>query len=70
MYENIVDDDIFRKDLLRIIAFCIRRVADRKKHYFEVDFHEEGLANLLLRELVERPEVKTYAKQVIRSTLL
>ena len=40
MYENIVDDDIFRKDLLRIIVFCIRRVASRKKHYFEIDFQE------------------------------
>ena len=70
MYENIVDDDLLRKDLLRIIVFCIRRVANRKKHYFEIDFQEEGLPNLLLREIVERIEVKTYAKQVIKNTLL
>ena len=49
MYENIVDDDIFRKDLLRIVVFCIRRIFLGKKHYFEIDFQEEGLPNLLLR---------------------
>jgi len=49
MYENIVDDDIFKKDLLRIIVFCLRKVADKKRHYFEVDFQEEGIPNLLLR---------------------
>ena len=37
MYENIVDDDVFKKDLLKIIVFCMKKVTAKKNHY-EINF--------------------------------
>lgn len=34
MYENVVDDDVFNKDILKIIAFCLKKEISDKKHYF------------------------------------
>ena len=54
MYENIVDDDVFQKDLLKIIVFCVRRVTANKKYHFDINFQEETLSNLVLSEVIER----------------
>ncbi len=70
MYENIVDDDVFNKDLLKIIAFCLKKEIADKKHYFEINFHEENFSQLILHEVIERGEIKSYAKQLIKNTLL
>lgn len=34
MYENIVDDDVFNKDLLKIVVFCLKTIIEDKKHFF------------------------------------
>lgn len=34
MYENIVDDDVFNKDLIKIIIYCLKKLIEDKKHYF------------------------------------
>ena len=69
MYENIVDDDLFNKDLLKLVVFCARKIASKKGASF-VNFEDEGLSNILLGEIIERSEVKSYAKKVVRNTLL
>jgi hypothetical protein len=32
MYENIVDDDVYHKDILKIVIFCIRELIEGKQH--------------------------------------
>lgn len=70
MYENIVDDDVFNKDLIKLIVFCLKKTIADKKHYFEINFQEENLIQLFLCEITERSDTKNYAKQVIKNTLL
>jgi hypothetical protein len=70
MYENILDDDPFHKDLLKLILFCLKKVTAEQKHYFEINFQQEGLYHLILTEVLERSEIKNYAKQVVKNTLL
>lgn len=49
MYENIVDDDVFNKDIIKLLVFCIKKATSDKKHYFDINFQEESLVHLLLR---------------------
>jgi hypothetical protein len=48
MYENIVDDDVYNKDLLKIVAFCIRRLTEGKQHPSEVSLLEKGFVQVIL----------------------
>jgi hypothetical protein len=70
MYENIVDDDVFNKDILKILIFCIKNIVEDKKHYSEINLQKEGLNIMILNEIIERNDIKYYAKQIIRNTLL
>lgn len=70
MYQNIVDADVFNKDLVKILTFCLRKVVGDNKHYYQIDFNEESLSHLLLSQFIERSEIKNYAKQVTKATLM
>jgi hypothetical protein len=49
-----VDDDVYNKDILKIIAFIWRNIVKDKKHYFDINFLEESFSKLILSELIER----------------
>jgi hypothetical protein len=70
MYENIVDDDVYSKDILKIIAYCIKKVIEDKKHYFDINLQERGFLQLLLGEVSERNDCKQYSKQIAKNTIL
>ncbi len=38
MYENLVDDDVYNKDILIIIKYVLDSIVSSKKHYYEIDF--------------------------------
>lgn len=70
MYENIVDDEVFHKDVLKIIVFCVRKLVEDKKHYFDINLMEKDFIQLLLAEIAERSDAKQYAKIIARNTIL
>ena len=70
MYDNIVDDNIFSKDILKILIFCFKKLTPEKKHYFELNFQEDSIYTQVLRQVLERNEIKQYSKQIIKNTLL
>ncbi len=70
MYENIVDDDVYNKDILKIIIFCIRHLIEGKQYPSEVSLLEKGFVQVILAEMIERTDAKQYAKRVGRNSLL
>lgn len=52
MYDNIVDDNVFNKDLIKIIIFCVKKIVEDKKHYFDINLQETGFMQLILAEII------------------
>lgn len=53
-----------------MIAFCLRKEIADKKHYFEINFHEENFYQVILHEVLELGEIKSYVKELVKKTLL
>lgn len=70
MYENIVDDDVYNKDILKIVFFCIRELIEGKLYPKEINLLEKGFLQTILAEMIERTDTKQYAKRVGRNALL
>lgn len=70
MYENIVNDEIFEKDLIFLIGDVIELIVKSKEHFYEYNFNENSLPCEILKQFTQKLEFMNYAKQITRSTLL
>lgn len=49
MYENIVNDEIFEKDLIFLIGDVIELIVKSKEHFYEYNFNENSLPCEILK---------------------
>lgn len=71
MYENIVDDDIYNKDLFFIINQAFKLIVNNAKNYQDVKLKQDKtIAALIVKEFLKKPEILHYSKQLIRNMLL
>ena len=70
MYENVVDDEIGHKDILKLLDGLIREIVASKKLVEQVTFQDSGLIHYILRVFTQKSEYSSYATSIIKSTLL
>ena len=55
MYENIVDDDIYNKDLFIILNECFKLIVGSAKWYTDIKLSEDkSIAAMIVREFLEK----------------
>lgn len=69
MFENVVDDDIGHKDILRLIDGIMGELVSPIRKIEELTF-SSGLLVHVIRVMTERAEFHSYAAHIVRGTLL
>lgn len=71
MYENIVDDDIYNKDVFIILNDCFKLIVGTAKWYTDIKLNEDkSIAGYIVREFLEKSEIKAYSKQILKNMVL
>jgi hypothetical protein len=71
MYENIVDDDIYNKDIFIILNECFKLIVSTAKWYTDIKLvQDKSIAGMIVREFLEKTEIKNYSKQILRNMVL
>lgn len=71
MYENIVDEDIYNKDIFIILNECFKLIVGSAKWYTDIKLSDDkSIAAMIVREFLEKTEIKNYSKQILRNMVL
>ena len=71
MYQNIVDDDIYNKDIFIILDQCFNLIVGTARSYTDVKIKQDNsICALIVKEFLKKTEIQNYAKQVVRNMVL